>query len=602
MPMIQEIWSCEQIPAEWNKGTITTIWKGKGDRECLSNHRGITVSSAVGSILEEVIDKRMEKIVNFTPGQAGGVKGASTADHLFLLRGIMTTAREDKSNVFLTFYDVCKAYDNADVDNMLHVMWEAGVKGKMWRILRKLSKDLTAVVKTRYGPSRPIIRENGGKQGSKAMGRKFAKQMDTLSEEFISEPEKNYQITNEFSIGCLEWIDDVMTATTGKINQVSILNTVDEFAQKNKLEWGAAKCQVMQVGQKVKVPTEWNLGEKRIKNTSSYKYLVGDIVTDNNSNKTNLEARENKAYATVRHINTTASSDIMRGIEAKVLLILYEKSIIPSLTYNCESWTLSPSEEKQVDQIGIRALKRLFGLPTTTPNSAVIHNLGQLYMTQEIDKKRLMFLHKIITRNTDHWTNKMLRHLQERDLGWAKNIKKKIDEYKLETDWKKISEMTKNQWKIKVNEAIEKANMKKLMNACTKNTPDGVVICTKTKYIHQTLSNTTIVYQRNPQKEIVMGNKERAKSIIISRNRMLDCGTNYKGTMSQACRTCKTLDNEDHRLNDCLVYKENNLVNYLEKCKFDDIYSDNVEILNPILTHIEKLWEFRFANGRMKKV
>ena len=99
-----------------------------------------------------------------------------------------------------------------------------------------------------------------------------------------------------------------------------------------------------------------------------------------------------------------------------------------------------------------------------------------------------------------------------------------------------------------------------------------------------------------------MGNKERAKSIIISRNRMLDCGTNYKGTMSQACRTCKTLDNEDHRLNDCLVYKENNLVNYLEKCKFDDIYSDNVEILNPILTHIEKLWEFRFANGRMKKV
>ena len=115
-----------------------------------------------------------------------------------------------------------------------------------------------------------------------------------------------------------------MTATTGKVNQISTLNTIDEFAKKNKLEWGEAKCQVMQVGRKVKVPAEWNLGEKRIKNTSSYKYL-GDIITDNNNNKTNLEARENKVYATVRQINTTASSDIMRGVEARVLIILYEK-------------------------------------------------------------------------------------------------------------------------------------------------------------------------------------------------------------------------------------------------------------------------------------
>ena len=159
---------------------------------------------------------------------------------------------------------------------------------------------------------------------------------------------------------------------------------------------GSIKCQVMQVGQKVKTPAEWKLGEKMIKNTTSYKYL-GDIVTDNNKNKMNLEEKENKVNNTICQINTTASSDIMRGVEARVLLILYEKSIIPSLINNCESWTLSPSEEEQVDKIGIRALKRLFSLPTTTPNAALIHSLGQLYVTQEIDKKRLMFLRKVLS-------------------------------------------------------------------------------------------------------------------------------------------------------------------------------------------------------------
>ena len=122
----------------------------------------------------------------------------------------------------------------------------------------------------------------------------------------------------------------------------------------------------------------------------------------------------------------------MRGVEARVLLILYEKSGIPSLINNCESWTLSPSEEEQIDKMGIRALKRLFSLPTTTPNAALIHTLGQLYITQEIDKKRFMFLHKVLIRGNSHWTNKMLHHLQTHNITYKKNktstISKQIGE------------------------------------------------------------------------------------------------------------------------------------------------------------------------------
>ena len=103
MPLIHEVWRTEKVPNTWNEGTITTIWKGKGDQEKLTNHRGITVSSSLASILEELIDRRAEKIVKFSQGQAGGKKGASTADHLFLLRGLMTLAIEKGENLFLTF-------------------------------------------------------------------------------------------------------------------------------------------------------------------------------------------------------------------------------------------------------------------------------------------------------------------------------------------------------------------------------------------------------------------------------------------------------------------------------------------------------------------
>ena len=98
-------------------------------------------------------------------------------------------------------------------------MWEKGVRGKLWRILKNMSTNLTAKIKTRYGLSREIPRDNGGRQGSRLTGRLFAKQMDVLSENFIENPDLNFPICDDFSIGCAEFVDDVMTATLRKVNQ-----------------------------------------------------------------------------------------------------------------------------------------------------------------------------------------------------------------------------------------------------------------------------------------------------------------------------------------------------------------------------------------------
>ena len=50
MPVLEAFWKEEEVPAQWNQGIITNIWKGKGDREKMENQRGITVSSSIGTI------------------------------------------------------------------------------------------------------------------------------------------------------------------------------------------------------------------------------------------------------------------------------------------------------------------------------------------------------------------------------------------------------------------------------------------------------------------------------------------------------------------------------------------------------------------------
>ena len=43
--------------------------------------------------------------------------------------------------MFVTFYDVSKAYDWADVNDMLVTVWERGLRGKLWRLMKNLNTE-----------------------------------------------------------------------------------------------------------------------------------------------------------------------------------------------------------------------------------------------------------------------------------------------------------------------------------------------------------------------------------------------------------------------------------------------------------------------------
>ena len=288
----------------------------------------------------------------------------------------------------------------------------------------------------------------------------------------------------------------------------------------------------------------------------------------------------------------------MRGIETNVILELYDKCVIPSFLNNAESWTLTLTEEKQIDKVCIQAVKRLFNLPSTTPSPAIIFSFGLLYATQILDQKRLIYLHKLITRENNHWTLLMLNHLKAQGIGWAKNIEEKLISYGLETNWDIIKTKTKPQWKQEVIKAVNHINGKKLLDSCTTETPTGTVVNSKTKYIHEKLISTQ--YQRRPMEELTKRSKQQTKTIILSRSRMLTCGRNFKATMNHICPECNKIDDENHRLNECSLWINTNFRDIVIKPNFDDIFSENNDTINEITEKIERVWELKYANGRMK--
>ena len=535
-------------------------------------------------------------MIPLTEGQGGGKKNASTFDHLFILRSIIAISLKQKREAFITFYDVSKAYDNVDNKDLLTVMWEKGLRGKTWRLLWNMNKELKAEINTKYGKTREVDMETGGRQGSSVTGRMFATSMDGLSEEIINADE-GIPLSTELTIGGLLWIDDVVTCVEGEENQENMLKRVDTFGKNHKMKWGQKKCKVMRLGKQVG-RADWNLGEMKISTCESYTYL-GDEITSDGKNSKNIEKRRNKMKGTAVSINTIAASEVLHKIETAVLLKLHESVSIPTLLANCESWTILKCEEIELDKAEIQSIKSLFDLPTKTPTPGILFSLGLPYTKFRFIQKKVIYLHRILQRNPSHWTRKTLKVLEELNIGWYKDIKKTLNDVQLTDDFDQIGRYRPIEWKNMVKEAIEKKNKETLIEECFKKQEGEKVIKTKTAKIIEQLKNPA--YKRGPQKELLHLTKKETKILIISRYGMLECGRNFQGTIQKLCKTCNILDDEEHRLNACIQFSRINYLTHPDKLPFESVFSDDVNTLQSIIARISCVWNVRDGHGTMHR-
>ena len=591
-PLVLQFWRTEKVADQWNNGLISSIYKQKGDREDLVNHRGITVSSSVATIPEEIIDKRLNKTMRFSQFQAGGRKGCSTVDHIFIVRGIISYALHTKKRIFLTMFDVEKAYDRADVDDMMHIAWQDGVKGKLWRLTRVLNTNLTANVKTKHGITRKITRESGGKQGGKIIVTLFSRLMDTLTEELDNDLSTGVMI-NEKKLNDLLYVDDALTLAEGKKQQVKTLERVDAFATKHKIKWGASKCKVLEIGKHTNPQKTWKLGDQEIEGADTYKYL-GDHICRKGLNKRTIEDRSNKMKTATREIINCGTSTTMKSLDAKILIELHETISIPSLINNCESWLLTKQDLADLEKIEVWSLKRILNLPPKTPTAAVRFETGTMLMEIRIDKMQLLYLHKVLQRADDHWTHHILDTLDQMKIGWAEEIRKKILVYGLDISWAEIAQKSRGEWKIMVTEATEKEHKQRLLDLCYK---DRTTEKTKTKYMITKLQDQQ--YSRKEHRPSMKMTRLKAKAIIMARSGMLECAANYKNKYrTKICKECNTTDDECHRINDCKRYTGTNNYQSNQQFNYNLVYSDNLEDLVAAAETILHVWDL--ANGKNK--
>ena len=80
--------------------------------------------------------------------------------------------------------------------------------------------------------------------------------------------------------------------------------------------------------------------------------------------------------------------------------------------------------------------------------------------------KQLIYLHKVLNKLCDHWTNATLQLLRKYKIGRARQIDENLFGWELETDWTNIKRKPAKEWKGEVTAVAEKKNKQKILEEC----------------------------------------------------------------------------------------------------------------------------------------
>ena len=70
----------------------------------------------------------------------------------------------------------------------------------------------------------------------------------------------------------------------------------------------------------------------------------------------------------VNEVKGITKEEMLGNLSTGTVLLVYERTMVPSMTYNLESWTrIGKSEMEELERLQSRVLKVILNLPSITP-------------------------------------------------------------------------------------------------------------------------------------------------------------------------------------------------------------------------------------------
>ena len=351
----------------------------------------------------------------------------------------------------MQFMDLKKAFDKMVLKNVLNDLWKANIKGKIWRNIFKINQVTRIKIKTPYGETDYSETGEIVKQGSVLASTLAALHTNGVNEYFsLSGLGMNY---GKIHIPNLIYQDDIVRIEKSEhdMNRANKIHQV--YQHVNRMQFHEEKT--------VYVTNQNNLcitlNNVVLKQEEAVKYL-GDYISADMRYHHTIDSRKmiiNGIIAELKAITSCATAHM----EIKAAIQYHQLIIVPKLIHNSESWSnLNKSEIQELDRIYNQAIKRLIGIPYSTPTIGLFVELGIPSLEELIDKRKLMFLHRLVNQNEERLTSQVYKEQQLMpEMNWASEIQDILKKYQINDE--NIQNMKKGAWKKEIDKKLKETQI-----------------------------------------------------------------------------------------------------------------------------------------------
>lgn len=403
--LFNKIIAAQTIPDNWRGSIIIPLYKGSGKpRTDPNSYRPISLISCMSKIFERLI---LDRINDYIRSQAikfpcneqqGFQKGLSCMTASFNLQESIYYNLEMGCNVFVAFLDVQKAFDSVWHDALFVKLHSLGIAGKIWNVLVNSYTDLKCNIRMNGAISKPLIIKRGVRQGGVISTFLYLVFIDEL----LNQLQQSGHGAHVCSIpaGNPTLADDISCIATSPASLQSMMDIVSRYTQQFRFTVNVRKsCVLMYTNTRIVTKPDIRLGETSLILSESTMHL-GIRQSQNTRSKARTSECCQKGKNAFFALLTLGVKPL--GLNPITSANLYRKIIIPSVLYGCELWNhLTQSEIDELNRLQHFIVKKIQGFKIRTRSDICESMLGLYRLTSEIDKRKMMFLHKILTSPTE---------------------------------------------------------------------------------------------------------------------------------------------------------------------------------------------------------
>lgn len=453
-PLLNEIWTSEEIPQKWKEGLIVKIPK-KGDLSLCTNWRGITLLNTINKIVASIIQTRISNAIDpvLRKEQAGFRPERSCIDHISTIRIIIEQSVEFQSPLYLLFIDFERAFDTLDQSRMWIILENYGIPMKILKIMQELYKDVQCKVVHNGQCGRSINAGAGVKQGCILSPLLFIIVIDWVMNKVCNIP-RGIQWTLTSRLEDLDFADDIcLLSQTNKDMSVKLQRLI-HYAGQVGLKINVNKTKLMRLDtQQSRNLIPLSIDNVNIDEVDEFCYL-GSIITKDGGAESDVVSRIKKARQAFGMLtNLWKSSQVTRNLKLRI----FKSNVLSTLLYGSETWKVTATITNKLQVFVNRCLRRILKIrwPETISN-VDLHKRCKVDRIDVIVKKRKWsWIGHTLRRNNiaSHvldWNPQGVRKRGRPKQTWRRTIEDEISSTSSKKwSWKELKGLARNKVRFK---------------------------------------------------------------------------------------------------------------------------------------------------------